>query len=88
MAGRNAIVKRLPTVETLGCCNVICCDKTGTLTCNEMTVVSLYCADGQFAEVSGIGYFPNGEVVSNQALVTNNSHPAFRELVEVRMVAY
>ncbi|OQV11428.1 Calcium-transporting ATPase type 2C member 1 [Hypsibius exemplaris] len=82
MAKCNAIVKKLPTVETLGCCNVICCDKTGTLTCNEMTVTCLYTADGQLAEVSGIGYTPIGQVFTNREIVHGGSHRAFHELLE------
>ncbi|MEO6567701.1 MAG: cation-translocating P-type ATPase, partial [Opitutaceae bacterium] len=61
MARRGALMRRLAAVETLGSTNVICTDKTGTLTVGEMTVRALYVA-GQRYEVTGEGYGPDGEV--------------------------
>jgi P-type Ca2+ transporter type 2C len=60
LATRKAIIRRLPAVETLGSVSVICTDKTGTLTRNEMTVRSLVTAD-QVLEVTGTGYDPHGD---------------------------
>ncbi|MFO7634673.1 MAG: cation-transporting P-type ATPase [Caldilinea sp.] len=60
MVGRHALVKRLSSVETLGCTSVICTDKTGTLTQNEMTVRDLWTAT-QRVTVSGAGYTPSGD---------------------------
>ena len=61
MAARNAIVKRLSSVEALGSASVICSDKTGTLTRSEMTIVRVATLSGT-TEVSGVGYAPEGEV--------------------------
>jgi len=62
MARRNALIKKLSSVETLGCCTVICTDKTGTLTQNEMTVREIWVADRKLS-VTGIGYGPDGEIL-------------------------
>ena len=62
MAKRHALVKSLPSVETLGCTTVICCDKTGTLTQNLMMATEI-AVDGKIVEVSGIGYRPQGEFI-------------------------
>jgi magnesium-transporting ATPase (P-type) len=62
MARRHALVKRLSAVETLGCTTVICTDKTGTLTQNEMTVSALWLA-GRGLKVTGVGYAPQGQIL-------------------------
>jgi magnesium-transporting ATPase (P-type) len=67
MAKRRTVVRRLTAVESLGATTVICTDKTGTLTKNEMTVVEVYIPSSmQFYDVTGVGYKPTGKFISRQ----------------------
>ena len=80
MARRNAIIRRLPAVETLGSVSVICSDKTGTLTHNEMMVREILCDDKRF-EVSGSGYDPHGEFSLDGEPVEAEAEPELMELI-------
>jgi calcium-translocating P-type ATPase len=75
MAARNAIIRRLPAVETLGTVAVICSDKTGTLTRNEMTVRKLV-VGGRVLDVTGTGYDPHGEYLLDASGYPVASDPA------------
>src|SRR5512139_1300424 len=71
MARRNALVRKMPAVETLGCTTVICSDKTGTLTKGEMTVRKVF-VGGRPIEVTGAGYEPKGEFKGSEIDIKNN----------------
>ncbi len=80
MVQRNAIVRKLLAVETLGCVTVICSDKTGTLTQNEMTVVRAFMG-GSVYKVSGQGYNPAGEITFEDRKVDPDADPGLKLLL-------
>lgn len=81
MAKRGVIVRRLAAVEGLGSCTLVASDKTGTLTCNELTVRVVSLADGTRVEVSGEGFEPIGEVKINGQVVSINPQDDLGKLV-------
>uniref|UniRef100_A0AAQ4R9I1 Calcium-transporting ATPase n=1 Tax=Gasterosteus aculeatus aculeatus TaxID=481459 RepID=A0AAQ4R9I1_GASAC len=91
MAKKNAIVRSLPSVETLGCTSVICSDKTGTLTTNQMCVTKMFIvkgADGDHVsldafDISGSKYTPEGEVTQGGSKVNCSSHDGLVELATI-----
>ncbi|KAA8594412.1 hypothetical protein FQN60_011547 [Etheostoma spectabile] len=91
MARKNAIVRSLPSVETLGCTSVICSDKTGTLTTNQMSVCRMFVADSVSGEscslsdftVTGSTYAPEGEVYKNGLVVKSSQYEGLVEMASI-----
>ncbi|MEM1574851.1 MAG: cation-transporting P-type ATPase [Nitrososphaerota archaeon] len=81
MARKNALVKRLSAVETLGCVTTICTDKTGTITKGEMTVTKIWIND-KILQATGIGYEPHGDIILNGKRISINDLPELNLLFE------
>ncbi|MDO5717811.1 MAG: calcium-translocating P-type ATPase, SERCA-type [Tissierellia bacterium] len=86
MAKRNAIVKKLLAVETLGTTTVICSDKTGTLTQNEMTVTKAF-VDGKVIDISGSGYEPKGEMKCGGEVIDDKDFTSLFTLMSIACLA-
>lgn len=86
MARRGVIVRRLAAVEGLGSCTFIGCDKTGTLTCNELTVRVVCLPDKQTFDVTGEGFAPTGEFLLNGQTVIPAAHPELINLAHVAVL--
>jgi Ca2+-transporting ATPase len=85
MARRHAIIRRLPAVETLGSTTVICADKTGTLTRNQMTVQQVF-AGGRRFHLLGTGYAPLGEIRLDGVTIDSREHPALAECLQAGLL--
>jgi cation-transporting ATPase F len=86
MARRQAIIRKLPAVETLGSVTVIASDKTGTLTQNQMTVTEIALPDLDF-RLEGSGYDPQGALYQGDQEVTSSAHPGLREVLKAGLLS-
>ncbi|CAI9541675.1 unnamed protein product [Staurois parvus] len=86
MVKKKSYCEEITHLETLGCCNVICSDKTGTLTKNEMTVTHIFTSDGIHAEVSGVGYNRFGEVTVDGDIIHGFCNTSISKVVEAGCV--
>ncbi|PKG25226.1 calcium-translocating P-type ATPase, SERCA-type [Niallia nealsonii] len=85
MIRKNAVVRKLPAVETLGCASVICSDKTGTLTQNKMTVTKVW-SGGKIWTVDGIGYEPQGKYYEDNEIIDPRKDKVLQQLLTFGML--
>lgn len=86
MARRGVIIRRLAAVEGLGSCTLVASDKTGTLTCNELTVREIRLPTGQRFDVSGEGFVPEGQVTQNGQAIETGSHSVLDNLAVIAVL--